>query len=111
MTLNRMLLETVTLVRPGGGGFDEMGNPVAGEPVEETAKSWVEPLSTVSRWDRQSQVEYGYRMQFGLEHDLTTVTHIKWQGELFRVEGEPLKQPGGFIVDGFQRVDVKKVKR
>ena len=50
-------------------------------------------------------------MQFGLEHDLTAVTHIKWQGELFRVEGEPLKQPGGFIVDGFQRVDVKKVKR
>ena len=111
MTLQRMLLEAVTLVRPGGGGFDEMGNPVAGAPVEETVSAWVEPLSTVSRWDRQSQVEYGYRVQFGLEHDLSDVTHIKWGGELFRVEGEPLKQPAGFIVDGFQRVDVKRVKR
>ena len=63
MTLNRMLLESVTLVRPShDGGFDEMGNPIEGEPVEETVKSWVEPLSTQSRWDRQSQVEYGYRM-------------------------------------------------
>ena len=112
MTLNRMLLESVTLVRPShDGGFDEMGNPIEGEPVEETVKSWVEPLSTQSRWDRQSQVEYGYRMQFGLEHDLDDVTHIRWQGDLYRVEGQPLKQPAGFIVDGFQRVDVKRVER
>ena len=105
-----LMSETVALRRRSGTpDYDEYGNPVPGPPVDTPSPAWVEPLTSREANDRQIQQTYGYVLYLPLAADVTGADSILYGGREYAVVGEPQHQPGGFIVDGYQRVMVERV--
>lgn len=105
-----LMTETVTLRRVSSTtDYDDYGNPIPGASVETPSPAWVEPLSSREANDRQIQQTYGYVMYLPLGADITGADVIVYNGVDYDVVGEPQHQPGGFIVDGYQRVIVERV--
>lgn len=104
-----LMTETVTLrSTPNTTEYDDFGNPIPGTPTDVDSPAWVEPLTSREANDRQIQQTYGYVMYLPLEVDVTGADEVIYQGTAYEVVGEPQRQAGGFIVDGFQRVIVER---
>lgn len=105
-----LMTETVTLRRESTStDYDEYGNPIPGAHVDTPSPAWVEPLSSREANDRQIQQTYGYVMYLPLGADVTGADSIVYGGLDYGVVGEPQRQPGGFVVEGYQRVIVERV--
>ena len=104
-----LMTETVVLRRTASSTeYDDYGNPIPGEPTDTPSLAWVEPLTSREANDRQIQQTYGYVMYLPLGADVTGADVILYNGDDYGVVGEPQRQPGGFIVDGYQRVIVER---
>lgn len=107
--MSGLMTESVLLRRTSDStGFDDYGNPIPGAPVDVPSPAWVEPLTSREANDRQIQQTYGYVMYLPLEADVTGLDSIIYGDQAYDVVGEPQHQPGGFIVDGYQRVIVER---
>lgn len=105
-----LMTQTVTLRTAGQPtGYDDYGNPIPGAPTDLPSPAWYEPLSSREANDRQIQQTYGYVVFLPLAADVDGADAIVIDSDEYAVIGEPQRQPGGYIVDGFQRVIVERV--
>lgn len=108
-----LMTETCTLVLRGEptGDFDAYGNPTYGPGVEQESPCWYEPRGSSEDTNAKDQQIYGYWVYLPLDAPLGSADAVKLSGlpDTFQVIGETAKQPGGFIVPGFQKAAVEKV--
>jgi len=90
-------------------GEDEYGEPIFSPPRDVDSPCWVEPAGTAEDMALANQLTFSYVAYLPLSTQVSAVDALTWDGIRFEVDGEPLKQPGGFIVEGFWRVQLKKV--
>lgn len=107
-----LFTETVTLHIPGGetGEYDDFGRPITSEPRDETWPAWYEERTSTEALDAREQRVWGYWLYLPLDAPLddgVTVT-LPIDGVTYRVVGEPGRQPGGFIVEGYIRAAIEK---
>lgn len=107
-----LMTETVTLRvkgQPIPGEWDDYGNPKIGDPHDDLWPAWYEPRSSGEDTNAKDQQIYGYWVSLPLEAPLTGADAVVIEGVEYQVVGEPGRQPGGFIVPGFQKAAVEKV--
>lgn len=108
-----LMTETCTLVVRGAptGDYDSYGNPVFGDPERVESPCWYEPRGSSEDTTAKDQQIYGYWVYLPLDAPLAAVDSVELSGltDVFQVVGETAKQPGGFIVPGFQKAAVEKV--
>lgn len=106
-----LFTQEVTLQMPGGptGEYDELGNPRVNPPTTEAWPAWYEIASTTESTDAREQVVWGYTLYLPLEAPLDSASAVTIEGTDYEVIGEPGRQPGGFIVDGYIRAAVQRV--
>ena|SRR5690625_2986653 len=109
--MSMLFTETVTLNLPGEatGGYDDLGNPVVGEPRSEDWPAWYEIGTSSESTDAREQQVWGYTLFLPLDAPLDAASSVTIAGVDYEVIGEPGRQPGGFIVDGYIRAAVQKV--
>lgn len=103
--------ESAVLVRRGQptGEYDDYGNPIIGEPERVTTPAWFEQRNGQENTDaRESSVANSW-MYLPLNVSLAAVDRVEWDGRTWEVDGEPGRQPGGFVVDGYQLVSIRRV--
>lgn len=114
-----LFTETVTLHIPGEAVLDEDGNPVydnLGNPLVEPDRddvwlAWYEERTSTEALDAREQRVWGYWLYLPLDAPLTagvTVT-LSIDEHTYRVVGQPGRQPGGFIVEGYIRAAIEDV--
>ena len=106
-----LFTETVKLRMRGGatGGYDEDGNPVYAPARDVPWPAWYEIRGSTEHEDAREQQIYGFWLYLPLEAPLAGADAVVIDGIEYRVVGEPGRQPGGFIVDGYVRAAVGKV--
>jgi hypothetical protein len=105
-----LFTETAYLKRDGAvTGYDAYGNPVTGPPSREPSPAWWEPRTSGEQTAAQEQVTSGYWLYLPPDKDLTAYDAVELDGVDYEVVGEPGRQPGGFIVDGYVKAAVEKV--
>ena len=106
----RLMTETVILrTRSTGGGYDAFGNPIPGADTDTPSPAWYEPLSSSEVADAANQQRFGYWVYLPLDAPIAGADAVVIDGVEYEAIGHPQKQPGGFIVDGFQRLMVERV--
>lgn len=105
-----LFTESVTLRRQGVvTGRDAYGNDVTGPPVESTSPAWYEPRTSGEATDARQQQVSGYWLYLPLEASLSGVDVVVVDGVDHEVVGDPGRQPGGFVVDGYQLAALERV--
>lgn len=105
-----LMTETCTLhLRGELVGYDEYREPIYSAAEDKVSKCWVEPAGSAEDLALGEQLSFTYVGYLPLSTKITAVDALTWDDTRFEVDGEPLKQPGGFIVEGFWRVHLKKV--
>ena len=108
-----LFTEVAGLVLRGGptGDFDEDGNPIFAPPTTVETPAWWEPRESGEDVEAKQQVTSGYWLYLPEHTDLSAVdaVEIPFGGTLYEVDGEPGRQPGGFIVEGYVKTAVKRV--
>jgi hypothetical protein len=103
--------QTAVLRYAGGptGDYDDYGNPTVGERHEVPTPAWWEPRTSGEQTVAQQQVTSGYWLYLPEHTDLTAVDAVILMGEEYEVDGEPGRQPGGFVIEGYVKTAVKRV--
>ena len=91
------------------GEYDDYGNPVVGPPRDEEWPAWYEPRTSGEDTSAKDQQVFGYWVNLPLEAPLSAADAVVIEGIEYQVDGEPGRQPGGFIVPGFIKAAVEKV--
>ena len=107
-----LFTETVTLHIPGEdtGERDDFGRPIISPPRDEESPAWYEERTSTEALDAREQRVWGYWLYLPLDAPLAagvTVT-LPVDGVEYRVVGEPGRQSGGFIVEGYIRAAIEK---
>lgn len=106
-----LFTETCTLhLRGERTGEDEYGEPIFSPPEDVESSCWLEPAGSAEDMALANQLTFSYVAYLPLDTSISAVDSITWDGVRFEIDGEPLKQPGGFIVEGFWRVNLKNVR-
>ena len=105
-----LFTHTAYLKRAGEpGGYDDWGNPIPGEPTRDATPAWWEPRESTEAADASQQVVSGYWLYLPEDTDLTAYDAVELAGVDYEVQGEPGRQPGGFIVEGYVKAAVRRV--
>lgn len=106
-----LMSQTVTLRFTGDptGAYDDYGNPVFGPSQDQSWAAWYEPRSSGEDTTAKDQQVYGYWVYLPLEAPLAGADAVLIGGVVYRVVGEPGRQPGGTLVPGFQKAAVERV--
>ena len=106
-----LMTESCILRFRGGptGEVDDFGNPVIGPSRDETWPCWYEPRGSSEDTSAKDQQLYGYWVYLPLTAPLKSADAVVLEGETHQVIGEPARQPGGFIVQGYQKAAVELV--
>jgi len=108
--MGHLMTETVALRSwAAGDTYDDFGNPIPGAPSDVASVAWYEPLTSREASDRQIQQTYGFVVYLPLTADLDGADAVVIEGDEYEVVGEPQRQPGGFIVEGYLRAIVERV--
>lgn len=107
--MNLMTQECILRFRGGPtGAEDDFGNPVIGPSRDETWPCWYEPRGSSEDTSAKDQQLYGYWVYLPLTAPLKAADAIVLEGEAHQVIGEPARQPGGFIVQGYQKAAIER---
>jgi len=106
-----LFTETVVLKLPGGptGEYDDLGNEIIAPGTDEVWPAWYEIGSSTESTDAREQQVWGYTLYLPHDAPLDAASAVTIEGVDYEVIGEPGRQPGGFIVDGYVRAAVQKV--
>lgn len=106
-----LFTETVLLRLPGAdtGEKDDFGRPIIGPPTEEPWPAWYEIGTSAESTDAREQQVWGFVLYLPLDAPLTSDGVVVIDGVDYEVIGEPGRQPGGFIVEGYIRAAIEKV--
>lgn len=105
-----LFTETVLLRKRGEptGDYDDLGNPIFGPDVDVSAPAWYEPRTSGENVAARDQQVWGYVVYLQLDAAVASADAVVIAGTEYEVVGEPGRQPGGFIVEGYQTVNVEK---
>jgi len=103
-----LFTETVGLRSRQKVGLDELNNDVY-DWVEVDSPAWVEIGQGSENDDRRETSEVTSTVYLPLEAEVTAVSEVRWGGRLWQVVGDPGVQPGGFVVEGYKRLGIKRV--
>lgn len=102
---------TVTVVRRGERiGRDEHQRPVYAPGERSVAPAWFEQSTQDEDLESGEQYSSSYRVFLPLSVSLTGADAVELPGldGEFQLIGQPSMQPGGFIVEGYQVLTVRK---
>ena len=88
---------------------NEYGNPIIAPGRDVPAKCWYEPLGAGEDTVAKEQQTSGYWLYLPLDTQLRGVDAVVVEGLAYQVIGEPARQPAGFIVAGFLKVQLQRV--
>lgn len=89
-------------------GTDELNNDVY-DWVETPSPAWVEIGQGSENDDRRETSEATSTVYLPLEAEIAAVGEVRWNGTVWQVVGDPGTQPGGFIVEGYKQLGIKRV--
>lgn len=89
-------------------GETKYGEPIYGPPVDVPSSAWWEPRTSSEDVSAKEQYVSGYWVYLPLSADVAGADVVVIDGLEYDVVGEPGRQPGGFIVDGFVKVAVER---
>ncbi len=100
-----LFTETVVLHVPGGptGEYDDLGNEIIAPDRDVETPAWYEQRTSTEALDAREQRVWGFWLYVPLDAPLDDGVDVTLpiDGKRYRVVGEPGRQPGGFIVDGY----------
>lgn len=96
-----LFTEAVTVLNATVTGVDDYGNDVI-EWIGVESPCWLEQTNSTENTDSQEQTTANMRLYVPLSTPLTSFSRVEWGGFTWDVNGEPGRQPGGFVVEGFQ---------
>ena len=107
-----LMTETILLRTKGAptGEYDDYGNPVTGAPVDVASACWYEPRGSSEDTVAKDQQIDGYWVYLPLGAPLNASGLVVIEGAEYQVVGEPGRQPGGFIVPGYVKAAVERVR-
>lgn len=109
-----LFTETCTIRNPGEelpDEFDDYGNAKVGpEQTHPDQPCWYEPRGSGEDTVAKDQQIDGYWVGFPLGTPITAASVVVLDGNDYDVVGEPGKQPSGFIVPGFIKAAVERVR-
>lgn len=88
---------------------NEYGNPIMAPGRDELSPCWYEPRGSTEDTSAKDQQIYGYWLYVPLWTPLAAVDAVALDGVTYKVIGEPARQPGGFIVQGYLKVALERV--
>lgn len=105
-----LFTETVTLMSRQKVGTDDLNNDLF-EWVQEDSPAWVELRQGTENTDARESSTANSWVYLPLEVvlPLRAVSKVVWDGREWDVDGEPGLQPGGFVVEGYQQLSIKRV--
>lgn len=103
-----LFTETVGLRSRSKVGTDDLNNDVY-DWVETPSPAWVEMGQGTEDTDRRETSEITNTVYLPLEAQVSAVSQVRWNATLWEVVGDPGVQPGGFVVEGYQKLGIKKV--
>lgn len=103
-----LFTETVKLRSRAKVGQDGLNNDVY-DWVEKPSPAWVEIGQGTENDDRRETSEATSTVYLPLEAEVTAVSQVVWNGQLWDIVGDPGVQPGGFVVDGYLKLGIKRV--
>lgn len=106
-----LFTETVILRRRGEptGDYDDLGNPILGPDTDTPHPAWYEVGASSESTDARDRQVWGYSLYLPLDAPLDSADAVVIGGVEYEVIGEPGRQPGGFIVEGYIYAAVQKV--
>ncbi|UVF61134.1 head-to-tail stopper [Arthrobacter phage Aoka] len=107
-----LMTEPSTIRNPGPptGGYDDYGAPITGPGAETPAPCWYEPRGSSEDTAAKDQQVDGYWYYVALGTPLTAASVVVLNGAEYQVVGEPGRQPGGFLVPGFLKAALERVR-
>ena len=108
--MSSLFTETVTLMSRESVGQDDLGNDVH-EWVQADSPAWVEMRQGTENTDARESSTSNSWVYLPLETLLPVeaVGMVVWNGREWDIDGDPGVQPGGFVLDGYQQVAIKRV--
>jgi hypothetical protein len=103
-----LFTETVTLRTRKKVGRDAL-NVDLYEWVDTPSPAWVEIGQGTENTDHRESSEATSTVYLPLEAPVAAVSELTWNGQKWQVVGDPGVQPGGFVVDGYQKLGIKRV--
>lgn len=100
--------ETVELLTRQVSGRDDYGNDTY-EWVAETWPAWLEQRNGSEQQGATEQSVANMWLYLPLDAPASAVQRIRYDGRTWEIDGEPGRQPGGFVVEGYQVVALRKV--
>ncbi len=106
-----LFTETVILRRRGEptGEYDDLGRPIIGPDQDEEWPAWYEVGSSSESTDARDRQVWGYVVYLPLDAPLASADAVVIGSVEYQVIGEPGRQPGGFIVEGYVTAAVERV--
>lgn len=101
--MSLLFTEQVTLILRGEatGDYDERGRPIYGPDEEKPWPAWYEPRSSEEALDARDQVTWGYWVYLEGNPPVDRFDRVKIGGITYEVDGEPGRQPGGFLIESY----------
>lgn len=107
----QLMTETCELLLRGESTeYDEYGVPVPAEPRRESWACWYEPRGSSEAVVAQEQQIDGLWIYLPLDAPVGAADAVIVAGARYEVEGEPGRQPGGFITPGFVKAALGRVR-
>lgn len=103
-----LFTETVTLRTRTKTGKDALGNAIY-EWAEVDSPAWVETRQGTETTDARESSTANSWVFLPDGAPVKAVSQVRWRGELWDVDGEPGIQPGGFVVEGYVQIAIKRV--
>ena len=104
-----LFTESVTLLAEQVVGQDDYGNDIT-EPVTEESPAWLEQRNSSETLNANEQTTAGMLLYLPLTAALRFFDRVVWDDLEWDVSGAPGRQPGGFVVEGYQVVSITRTE-
>ncbi|WP_343317778.1 hypothetical protein AAFM46_10990 [Arthrobacter sp. TMP15] len=88
---------------------NEYGNPIIAPGHDEPSPCWYEPMGATEDMVAKGQQTSGYWLYLPLSAPIGAVDAVVLAGLAYQVIGEPARQPKGFIVQGYMKLQLQRV--
>jgi hypothetical protein len=104
-----LFTETVTLLAQQVVGEDAYGNDLV-DWVQAVSPAWLEQRNSTETLNANEQTTASMLLYLPLAAPLSHPDRVVWDGREWHVSGQPGRQPGGFIVEGYQVVSIERTE-
>lgn len=104
-----LFTEVVTLKSRLVVGQDALNNDVY-DWVRTESPAWVELGPGTEDDNARETTEATSTVYLPIDAVVEAVSEVEWGGHTWSVEGEPGVQPGGFVVAGYKKLGIKRVR-